>query len=180
MRGFTLIELLIVVFIIGIVTSLAVLAPGISGREARLEREAMQLHARLKLASEEAVLRSEEFGLELEPSRYQFLRFEDPKWVPYVDDVMRTHDLPPDLTFDVILEGRRAKLDVTGNADVDDGKGKDGDKKNRAPAPEMVFLSSGEYTPFELTLSDTRSNIRYVIKGNGFEVTRIERLEKEG
>lgn len=151
MRGFTLLELLVVVLIIGILAGFAVLSVGDGGRGQRLEQEARRLAALIELASEEAVLRAQEFGLSVTAQNYRFLVLEGDDWQPPADDeVLRARPLPEGVALELVLEGRAVELEQV----------------DAAPAPQILLLSSGELTPFELRLRADEGRDHYRLSGH--------------
>lgn len=133
--GFTLIELMVVILIIGITLSLAKLSLG-QNTSRIVQDEAERLHGLVQLASEEAVLQGRELALEFDRHRFQFLELGDKGWLPVTDDKMlRERPLPEAVNIRLMLEGAEANFD---------------DKKK---LPKIFILSSGELTPFDLTLS---------------------------
>lgn len=139
-RGFTLLEILVVIAVMGTVISLAALSLG-NNRARELEREAERLQGLLRLAVDEAVIRSVPMGLVVERDGYRFLqRPHDPNqrgWLPMDDDrTFGEHRLPG-----------FAELEMTERADAlagdDDGDG---------TRPDAVISATGALTPFELTL----------------------------
>ncbi len=166
--GFTLLELLVVLVIIGIVSSFAVLSTGLTGRDKPLDKEAQRLLALMQMASEESVLKTEELGLTVSSDGYHFQRYEDNAWQPLEDDLFRERGLPDDLTLNLVLEGRPIVLDdpaMTDSKAKSPSDAKDG--KDKPKPPQILFLSSGETSPFALTVSEHPGTAQRVIKSVG-------------
>lgn len=140
-RGLTLIELMVVLLVIGIIISMAVLSTDLAGGGAHASEEAERLRALMTLASEESVLKTEELALRLDLDGYRFLILDNGRWTELEDDVLRARTLPEPLSAKLVLEGRNVKLDTAG------------DEEDGGPQPQILFLSSGEVSPFELTIS---------------------------
>ena len=145
--GFTLLELLAVIFIIGIVTSIASISIGQRSSQV-VQDEPQRLNGLLRLASEEAVMQGRELALEFSDEAYSFLKLDDnSRWLPVGDDkLLAERAFPPDINIKLEIEGATASFD---------------DKKN---LPRVFVLSSGELTPFTLTLS-LEDEDAYVLQG---------------
>jgi general secretion pathway protein H len=164
-RGFTLLELLVVVVLLAILSTAAVLSVGNLGEDRELEEESARLLRLLQLADEEAIMDGRDYGLYFEDSRYRFLRYrqETLDWQPVGDDVFRDRQLPEGLWLSLVVEDREVELKLP-----DDSK---------SIEPHIVILSSGEMTPFELSIGREFSERRSVIEGlpNGtIELTEID------
>lgn len=145
-RGFTLLELLVVLVIVTLLVSFATLRLG-DNRAAQLEREAQRLAALLEAAGDEAVLQGQELGLRLEPDGYRFLRYTPPEWAALEDDaLLRPRRLPATIRLELRLDG----LPPPPDADPQ--------------APQIIVYSSGEHTPFELTLGAAETAVRYRLR----------------
>lgn len=139
--GFTLLELMVVLVIVGVVLTFVTLSVGGDTRAEQLEREARRLAALLELASEEAVLRSEQLALRFGESDYEFLVLDGGRWLPLADDPQfRQRQLP---------SGLRLSLELTDSPPPTLQTASD---EEEAP-PQVFLLSSGEMTPFRVTLS---------------------------
>lgn len=171
MRGFTLLEILVVVFIIAIIAGFAVLS--IDGRAGadRLQTEAERLQALMQIAAEDAVLFGVEIGLDLTTDGYRFLRLEADGWTPIdgSQTPLRARALPADAELRLVQgEGQETRLPALRPRGGDES----GDDRDGGPRPEVLFLSSGEVTPFELLLSAPAIAARYLYQGElGGEVT---------
>lgn len=133
--GFTLLELLVVIAIIGIIISFATLSIG-QNTSRVVQEDAERLQRLVQLASEEAVLQGRELALQFDRDRYQFLELGAEEWQTVVDDSMlRERALPEMIELELMVEGAEASFE---------------DKKN---LPRIFILSSGELTPFLITLS---------------------------
>lgn len=149
-RGFTLLEILVVVLIIGIVLSLATLAFRDDTAD-RLQTEARRLAALLTLASQEAVLQGEEMAAAFSPQGYRFQVLEENKWVDARDAVLRERQLAEDLALFLEIEGETAQP---------------GEQEAEEQPPRIYLLSSGEITPFTLTLKHRNSTATYQLHGD--------------
>lgn len=146
-HGFTLLELLVVLLIIGIIVSFAGLSIG--QRSSRVVHdEAERLNGLFQMASDEAVMDGRELAVEFAQNSYRFLELnQDNKWVPIEkDNLFRKREIPPDIKLDLVVEGAEASFK---------------DEKN---LPKVFVLSSGELTPFTLTLS-VEGEQPYVLQG---------------
>lgn len=143
-RGFTLIELMVVVVIVGMITTFAILAVGVTGRDSSLEQESERIDALIRYTREQAELANREYGLRFESGSYEFLVFDvrRDQWRPVEeDDALRLRALPPGLAFSLFLEGRPVVL----RRPLDD----------KSPMPHVMLFSNGDVTPFELRLTRT-------------------------
>lgn len=146
-RGFTLIEIIVVVFVIGVIVTFASLSVNQHG-ERYIEDEARRLHHLLRLATEEAVLTSQELSLMVTRQGYNFARLEGPKWAPLADDpLFRARELPETIKVELLIDGQKADLS-------------DSDKP-----VQIYLLSSGEVTPFEIRFSG-ESEESYSVTGS--------------
>lgn len=156
-RGFTLLEVLVVMVIIGIVVSFAVLS--LKGDEKSLEEEARRLQALIALTGQEAVMQSRELAVEFTPDGYNFITFDGTQWQPLVDDeILRTRTLPSELVLDYQAEGEHLTI---------------GAKDDEASPPRIYFLSSGEMTPFHVTVRRRGESDGYVLTGNARGKTKL-------
>lgn len=141
MRGMTLIEILVVLVIIGILAMLATLSVGILGEDRQIEDETRRLADAIALLQEQAQLEGRDYGILLETARYEFQRFDafEQRWKPVEgDSVLSARELPPELAFELTLEGRPVLLRRERSED--------------ARLPQLVAWGSGEMTPYRLTL----------------------------
>ena len=134
--GFTLLEVLAVVVIVGIIVSFASLSVGQKSSHV-IQEEAERLYGLLSLANEETVMQGRELALEFQEEGYSFLELNiDNQWIPLEQDkLLRERSFPPNIKIKLIIEGVASSFE---------------DKKN---LPRVFVLSSGELTPFQITLS---------------------------
>lgn len=152
MRGFTLLELLVVVVLIAILMAAAVSTINFVARDADPRTEARRIAALASLAAEEAVLTGREYGLRLDDDEIVFLLFDETtgQWQLLTgDNTFHSRPVPESLDFDLILEGQAI---VLGEETSPDDAADDDDDDVPDP-PQIMFLSSGEITPFTLTVS---------------------------
>lgn len=134
MAGFTLLELLAVILIIGIIISFATISIGQNSSRI-VQDEVERLRGLIQLASTESVLQGRELALEFDRNKYQFLEQGEKDWLPLADDkLFRERPLPEAVELALLLEGIETSFR---------------DKKN---LPRVFILSSGELTPFIMTL----------------------------
>lgn len=153
--GFTLLELLVVLVIIGILLTMASLSVGGGGEQRQLREEAQRLAALVTLASDEAVLKSQELMLAVEGNGYAFLTQDaEGKWVP-VDESgsLRPRELPEWMHLSMTV-------DESLISEVTD----ESEEKKDEPG-QVWILSSGEMSPFTLTLS-LDDGLEYRLRGD--------------
>jgi len=147
--GFTLLELLVVVAIIGLLSAAVALSWSAIGNDREMEQETGRLRSLIDLLREEALMQSRDYGLMFTETGYRFYVFDyrELKWVdPPADRLLEAHPLQPQLSMVLMLDGREVPLDRDFESqDIENAE------------PQVMLLSSGEVTPFELEM--TRANI---------------------
>jgi general secretion pathway protein H len=146
--GFTLIEVLVVLVIIGIITGFAVLSVGLSSEVDRAEDEARRLVALMQLASDEAVLSANPVALRVDSDTYRFYSLNGQQWQLIENDtVLRERKLPQGTHLEVAIEGKQIVIG------------------NKQPPAQIMFLSSGEISPFEMVLRTSDDRHRFHLRG---------------
>lgn len=156
-RGFTLIEVLVVVVIVGIISAVVLLSFGVLGDDRSLQQQARRLTSLIELVSDEGLMQGRDFGLEFTRTGYRFLEF-DPltnRWYAVTgDDLLRPRTLEEPLALSLSLEDREVALgDTFAEMEEEDDEGED-DLEAQADdyAPHVLILSSGDVTPFDLSI----------------------------
>jgi general secretion pathway protein H len=158
--GFSLLEVLVVLVIISIIISFASMS--FDTAPEKLDHEGKRLTALMKLASEEAIMNSREYRVVFTLHSYAFAKLGNGEWLELGEGVFRPRKLPEDFSFDITLANEPIKLGV----DNDDKT------KNRAA---IMFLSSGEVTPFELVINGTSGNEIIISNQSGVIATDTDR-----
>ena len=153
-NGFTLLELLVVVVIVAILFTYTTLAIRSDSPEEIIKKEAQRMERLVQLALEEAILRGEEYGIEIFLDGYRFLRFDvtENSWRPLSDDkILRQRELPLEMELEMNLEDTEIVIELASEPmseqelDLDlDNDENDEDEKAK---PQIFLLSSGEITP---------------------------------
>jgi len=150
-HGFTLLELMVVLVIIGVILTFVGLSGGGDSRAEQMQLEMRRLAALIELASEEAVLRSEQLAIRFGETDYEFMLLEADQWSPISDiPLLRHRELP---------KGIELRLELEENPPP-------GLKAEEAESPQVFLLSSGEMTPFILTLSAPETERRFQVKAS--------------
>ncbi len=152
--GFTLIELLVVVLIIGITVGLVVISID-PGRTDEMKQEARRLQELIRLASQEAIMQSYEYALEVSDDGYRFLSLTKQKWAPAEDPMLRARTLPEPLYFEVYFDGEPFDFPASEQDPEEDGEG---EEEN---SPRIFLFSSGEISPVDIVLKSEDSEARY-------------------
>jgi general secretion pathway protein H len=164
-KGFTLIEILVVLVIIAVMVSFAVLSVNVTGRDRQLDEETQRIEGLLQLLRERAALEGHDFGLKVETTAYEFLRYDNERerWFTFDDEnTFRRRELPKGLEFALRLEARRVVLNVTPHPE--------------AP-PQLVIAASGEATPFEIKLSRRGTDATAALSGDA--LGKVKRSNSE-
>ena len=146
--GFTLLELLVVLVVVAIMVSMAMLSFGVLGRDRQAEEESRRFWTVLQQAREEAELQAEDLAIFVASDSYEYLRFDSRRdeWqVIEGDELFAQRELPEGLRFRLRVDSRDIvmKLDLPNRSDKDEHK--------KWP-PQVMVLSSGEVSPFELEI----------------------------
>ena len=160
--GFTLIEILVVMVLLGLLSGVAVFTLGSGKQQRELSNEAQRLHALLRMASEEAILSNTEIGVAINEEGYEFLEYDDKEftWSNTKITSLKPHSFPEWVSVEFNRDGDKIKL-----------LGKDEDDSKR---PDMMLLSSGEVTPFTMTLQvNNVSDGQFRISSDGLEEIKL-------
>lgn len=153
-RGFTLLEILVVTAIIGLFVGIVVLSTDLAGFERRLEQEARRLSTLIDFASDEALLQTQDFGLFVCEDSYHFFvyNYEVDDWTPYSARPFEARTLDPEMFALLRIDDREVVLSPSA-ADAfprDWSSPPTEDELEDMPDPQIVILSSGEVTPFQI------------------------------
>ena len=190
--GFSLLEILVVLFIIGIVVSVTGLGLGRSARANAME-EAQLLYRVARLAHEEAVLFRKQLGIEFKSEdredslpqySYRWLQYnrDSETWRPFSDNRsgFAARKMQPGLVLELEAEEDAVRLE---QKEEDLWQEQDADAEEESRWPQLMFLSSGEITPFTITLSvaDEFDSLEPVVrlKGNLYAEMEIERSDSD-
>lgn len=164
-RGFTLLEIMLVLALIGLIMATVRFTVFSNNVEHEIQKEVQRLQVIFSMASDYAVINQLELGLRLDEEKqsYEFVKLGDQeKWVP-LDEAnhFAMRELPPGVTLKVELEGLAWQQDdslfdtrIFDEAlSIRDESVNIGPEEDKEPPPPQIFiLSSGEITPFELTI----------------------------
>ncbi len=154
-RGFTLLELLVVVAIIGILVGAVVLSIAVVGVDREVRHEVLRLQSLVELLHEESLMQTRDYGLMFTETGYRFYMYDYMRleWIDVSGDpVLKQHAFPPQLSLELVLDGRPVRL--VPNFDSQDVEN---------PEPQVMVLSSGELTPFELSIYRDRQGGHFVL-----------------
>lgn len=151
-KGYTLIEILIVIFIITIVTSVAMLSIG-KNENRRMAFFVSELCQKLTLAEEQAILQREVLGLYIKKNRLYFARFQSDKkhkkesWVPLKSNLLSQSQVPTNMELYVSVPTEEQN------------------KTDEEMTPQIIISTNGDLTPFEIYIGRKGEKPRYVIIG---------------
>ena len=162
-NGYTLIEILIVMFIISIVTSVALLSVG-RNENKRLESFANELVQTITLAEEQAMLQPVVLGILIDKHTVQFVSLVPSKndgkntWVALDDTLLGKQSIPSGIEVRVAAGNTHASAadEVTKN-------------------PQIIVSTNGDVTPFTIYIGKIGEKPRYAIIGDADgSITRKE------
>lgn len=175
-RAFTLLEVLVVLAVIGGLMAIVTINTGDHKAQNETEQFARQLMALFGAARQEAVFQNLDLGIAMDDESLRTLSFQDINsqeysanktreeleqlaknpWQPYSGPLKKELDAPDGIHMTLTVDGQ--VVDYSALLDEDNG-----------PKPALLFLSSDEYSPYELTLThDMDEHFAIVIKGDGF------------
>ncbi len=164
--GFTLLEVMLVLLIMGLATGAVVLSyNGENGRDL-LKKQTQRLQVVFNMASDYAVLNQRQLGLRVEDDNnsYYFMYLDETQeWQKLeFDDTFAEHQLPDLFSLELFLTGLPWETDNNlFSSDIFDEKlsvSRDGveignEEEKKIKPPQIFIFSSGEITPFSLTLA---------------------------
>lgn len=189
--GFTLIELLVVIVIIGIILSVATLSMGVLGRDNDIEDQAKRLKAVIEQVKEESELQGRDIGLLIEKDGYLFMRYDytTQHWqLMNNDDMTDYRQLPAGLQMRLWLEDREIVINThQENQELLERSSSSSSSERTAETqidyqpnttsstsstslkedvtPQIMILSSGDISPFELRISRDQSDFSWRLTG---------------
>ena len=173
-QGFSLLELLVVIVIVSILFTFTTLAIRGTSPEELIQTEAQRLDRLLQLASEEAILKGMEYGLEFKTSSYRFLIYAEGSWQPLeADKLLRERMLPENMeielmvdTVDVVIEESEEDSEEQTLPTVDTEAGENEGLDKETIKPQVFLLSSGEITPaFSVRIFMPGVETSYLVSG---------------
>lgn len=162
MAGFSLIEVLVVIVIISVLISFATIT--FDSEQEKMANEGERLVALMQLASEEVIMNSREYRVVFSNNSYTFEKYDDGEWLEFDDGVFRSRELPEDFSFDMTLANKEVSLDS-------------GDEEDKGGLAAILFLSSGEVTPFELVIRGRSAMEIAISNRNGAIEVEKDRME---
>ncbi|MAM89035.1 MAG: type II secretion system protein GspH [unclassified Hahellaceae] len=173
-RGFSLIELLVVMLLISLVIGAVTLVPGGNAQRRELDQAGRQLLATMQLSREEAVYQNMEIGLEIKEDGFSFRGYseKEQKWIELPQGFMQPKPFPEWLE----AEFKDATSFFELKPPEQDEVRMYGEEKEDLFLPQILFLSSGEVTPFTLTLRiSSDADAQVVLKTDGLAPIEIVR-----
>jgi general secretion pathway protein H len=162
--GFTLIEILVVIVIIAVVTSIAVLSVGVLGKDRGLETEGDRYTDVAAAAMEQAQLEGRDFGIRFAASRYEVLTYvtRRQRWESVPDDrLYAVHELPTGVLAQLEIEGKPIVFAE--------------DKPGEVRLPQVLLYSSGDVSPYRLSLGREGSEDTWSVDGDADGTLKVTR-----
>jgi len=193
--GFTLIEIMLVLALMGLMISVVSYTALGTNSYDKVNQQAKRFQVVFDMASDYAILNQVQLGIRIdeEESTYTYVALDDDDdWVELAGQkLFESYQLPEDMTLQLFLDDLpwqqeeqlfdRSLFDE--ELSVSDEGVEIGNEEDIVPPPPQLFLlSSGDLTPFELTITfeDTFSNegpITFTLRAK--DVTPIERIVPE-
>jgi general secretion pathway protein H len=197
--GFSLIELLVVIMVIGVLATMITLSIGVTGGDREIEQEQDRLQALIELAAEEAILQGREIGIRFYPHRYEFstetweteeveeVERTVASWALLADDpLLKPRTLDDEIEIELEIDDRAVLLEPyeerretkrpSSESERDRGRKED---EEDAYQPQVFVFSSGDVTPFTLTLRRQFANrgLTFTVDAEGtIEAVRDDEL----
>ncbi len=152
-HGFTLIEILVVVVIVSILTVMGVQMISSGSVERNLQQHGKILQASIEFSCDQAILQNIPYGLIVSQTAYGFSIFTNQNWQQaiYQENVLGK-TLNDGSQFSLILEGQTVVLE----------------EEELGEVPQIICDTTGEISPFVLTLSDATGQHHYQLKTTDF------------
>ena len=182
--GFSLLEMLVVVFIIGILVTMATLSIGTTGGDRELDQELERLQALIGLAGEEALMQGREIGLKFYPDHYEFsteswetteveeITTTVAKWrLLQSDEMLKTRNFATNIVIELMIDDRNVILKNKPDKknQKNGGESEDEDDEDDDYEPQIFIYSSGDISPFSIRMRRRFNNegLTLTVEGDG-------------
>ena len=136
--GFSLIEIMVVLFIVSIMSGIGIANLPRFAQTGDFDLESRRLRVLLDMAREESITQAVEFGFRPTEAGYAFFTYSEVEqnWFEYEVRPFQKRNLPQDIALELNVEESEFSLAT----------------ENEEGIPPVLLLSSGETTPFTLTI----------------------------
>ena len=170
--GFTLVEILVVLIIVSVMSGIVVTSLPSSFQNSDFDEESLRLKTVIELIREESLTRASEYGLKTDKDNYSFFVYNEieQNWTQLNTKPYAEHKVGYGILLKTSIEDNELIL-----TDEED------EESSVPNAPRILLLSSGEMTPFEITIALGRDKTRTLVSDGYSELTWQDELdEKKG
>jgi len=170
--GFTLVEILVVLIIVSVMSGIVVTSLPSSFQNSDFDEESLRLKTVIELIREESLTRASEYGLNTDIDNYSFFVYNEieQNWTQLNTKPYAEHKLGYGILLKTTIEDNELIL-----TDEED------EESSVPNAPRILLLSSGEMTPFEITIALGRDKTRTLVSDGYSELAWQDELdEKKG
>lgn len=170
--GFTLVEILVVLIIVSVMSGIVVTSLPSSFQNSDFDEESLRLKTVIELIREESLTRASEYGLNTDKDNYSFFVYNEieQNWTQLNTKPYAEHKLGYGILLKTSIEDNELIL-----TDEED------EESSVPNAPRILLLSSGEMTPFEITIALGRDKTRTLVSDGYSELVWQDELdEKKG
>ena len=170
--GFTLVEILVVLIIVSVMSGIVVTSLPSSFQNSDFDEESLRLKTVIELIREESLTRASEYGLKTDKDNYSFFVYNEieQNWTQLNTKPYAEHKLGYGILLKTTIEDNELIL-----TDEED------EESSVPNAPRILLLSSGEMTPFEITIALCRDKTRTLVSDGYSELAWQDELdEKKG
>ena len=170
--GFTLVEILVVLIIVSVMSGIVVTSLPSSFQNSDFDEESLRLKTVIELIREESLTRASEYGLKTDKDNYSFFVYNEieQNWTQLKTKPYAEHKLGYGILLKTTIEDNELIL-----TDEED------EESSVPNAPRILLLSSGEMTPFEITIALGRDKTRTLVSDGYSELAWQDELdEKKG
>ena len=168
--GFTLVEILVVLIIVSVMSGIVVTSLPSSFQNSDFDEESLRLKTVIELIREESLTRASEYGLNTDKDNYSFFVYNEieQNWTQLNTKPYAEHKLGYGILLKTTIEDNELIL-----TDEED------EESSVPNAPRILLLSSGEMTPFEITIALGRDKTRTLVSDGYSELAWQDELEEK-
>lgn len=166
-RGFTLAEILVVLVIVALVAAVTLLRTSTLSPTKSAERFANQLHSYLSVVQEQSILKPGVFGLFLSEQGYSVLELnaEENTWDLASErhsSFWRPKSIAQDIHITLTINSQSMSVPR---------------ELSQVIEPQIVFLPSGEMTPFDMILHGDDQSVAFRLSGDYGGALVVDKVE---